>query len=81
MMMAIIKTRDFTLRPLRMSDAEGYFEITKDRLSKRGFSHPPKTLGDAKADIKRYLERGRKKITEPYAIEINKEYAGSVILD
>lgn len=76
----IIKTKDFILRPLRMSDAEAYFEITQDKLAQRGFQRPPKNLREAKEDIKKYIDQQKKGIGEPFAIEINGEYAGSVII-
>lgn len=78
--MTILKTKDFILRPLKIEDAEVYFEITQDKLAQRGFIHPPKDLKEAKEDIKKYIDQGKKGIGEPFAIEVNGEYAGSVIL-
>ncbi len=78
--MVIIKTKEFILRPLKISDAQKYYEITQDKLSQLGFSHPPKNIAEAKKDIQDYINQGKKKIGEPFAIEIGGEYAGSVIL-
>ena len=36
--MAIIKAREFILRPIRITDVQGYFECHKDEDSKANFS-------------------------------------------
>lgn len=40
----IIKTKDFTLRPIRISDAQGYLECNQDKEARRGFNSCPKNI-------------------------------------
>ena len=44
-----------------MSDAKAYFEITQDKLAQKGFHNPPRNLKEAKANIKDYVDRAKKK--------------------
>jgi len=78
--MTIIKTKDFILRPIRMDDAKMYFESQLDKEAKKGFMTTPKTLSDAKKEIKHKLLSAKNKTGETLAIEINGEYAGYVEL-
>ncbi len=79
----IIKSNNpkFILRPIRMSDAEKYFEMKQDKETKKAFMTVPKNLSEVKKQIKEQINRNKRKVSEVFAIEINKEYAGSIILE
>ncbi len=49
--MTIIKTREFILRPIRLTDAQGYLECHQDEDSKANFSSVPTTLEEAKKEL------------------------------
>ena len=79
--MTIIKGKEFILRPIRMSDAEAYFETMQDKQTKRGFMSVPKSLQEAKKEVKEHIQNIRSKKSETFAIEVNGEYAGFVKID
>jgi RimJ/RimL family protein N-acetyltransferase len=78
--MTIIKTKEFILRPLKISDAKSYFEVMQDKETQNNFNSYPKTLEEAKKEIKDYLKQVKEKGSEYFTIEINKQYAGNVVL-
>jgi [ribosomal protein S5]-alanine N-acetyltransferase len=78
--MVIIKTKDFILRPLKLSDAKPYFEVMQDKETQRNFTSFPKTLAEAKQEIKDFLKQVKEKGSEYFTIEINGKYAGNVVL-
>jgi len=78
--MTIIKTNDFILRPLSIDDAESYFEVMQDEDTKKNLQSVPSTLEEAKKEIKEYLIQVKEKDSEYFTIEIDKAYAGNVIL-
>ena len=77
----IIKTKKFTLRPIKLTDAQSYLECHKDKDAKRNFSHVPKNLNEAKKELKRNINKMKKKQGYTFAIEINKKFAGFVNLE
>jgi len=78
--MTIIKTKEFILRPMRMSDAETYLKIRNDPDSKRGFMSSVNTLAEAKKILRDYISEYKKKkpSKEVLAIEVDGEFAGWV---
>ena len=78
--MVIIKTKDFTLRPIKISDVKIYFEMMQDPLTKKGFMSVPNTLAETKKEIKGYISgmNAKKSTDEMFAIEVNGEFAGYV---
>lgn len=76
--MTVIKTKEFILRPLKMSDAKMYFESNNNKEAQKGFMSTPKNLAEAKKDIKEYLLSTKRRTGEVFAIEIDGEYAGNV---
>lgn len=78
--MTIIKTKDFILRPLKLSDAKPYFEVMQDEETQRNFTTFPKTFAEAKEEIRQDLKEMKEKGSEYFTIEINGEYAGNVVL-
>jgi len=70
--MVVIKTKEFILRPIRLSDAQGYLECHQDNDARKNFSSVPKTLAEAKKDLKKYKN--------VFAVEVNKEFAGFISL-
>jgi len=80
--MTVIKGKGFILRHVRMSDAQGYFEIQQGKGIKHFLLKIPKNLKDAKGDLKiRVADLKKKKpFGETFAIEVNGEFAGYVDL-
>ncbi len=76
--MTIIKTKQFILRPLRLTDAKRYFESNSDPVAKKGFMGTPKTLNDAKKEIVEKQIALKNKTGETFAIESNGVYLGFV---
>jgi len=73
-----IKRKGFILRPIKISDAEAYFKTMQDKETQKGFMSVPKTLKDAKKEVKERIHKAHKKTAVTFVIEINGEYAGHV---
>lgn len=69
--MVIIKTKDFILRPIRLTDAKGYLECHQDKEAKANFFSVPKTIKESKKELQ---EDG--KTNKKFAIILNKKFAG-----
>ena len=72
----IIKTKDFILRPEKLSDAEKIFEYLQDAESRRNLMGTPKSVAQVKRE---FLKRG--KDSEYFVIEINGDASGSIGID
>jgi ribosomal-protein-alanine N-acetyltransferase len=79
--MTIIKTKYFTLRPLKLSDVKPYFESMQDKITKKGFFNVPKNLKEAKKEIANHIKQNKSKVGATFTIEVNGEYAGYVKID
>jgi RimJ/RimL family protein N-acetyltransferase len=79
-MESIIKSKDFILRHIEMKDAKLYFESQLDKDAIKGFMKTPKTLNEAKKEIKHKLLAIKNKTGETFAIVVDGEYAGYVEL-
>ena len=55
----ILKTKKITLRHFKLSDAKGYFECQQDPQAKKGFMTTPKTMGEAKKEIRQERKKRR----------------------
>jgi len=73
--MTIIKTKEFTLRPIRLTDAKGYYECHQDDEAKANFRSVPKNTDEAKKEIKE--SKGNKE----FAIIVNGSFAGFINLE
>ncbi len=78
--MIIIKTKDFILRPLRLSDAKPYFEVMQNEETKRNMESVPNSLAEAKQEIRDYLKQVKDKDSEYFTIEVKEKYAGNIVL-
>lgn len=78
----IIKTKDFILRPIRMSDLDGYFECQQDKETKKGFMSVPKDIKEAKKELEMKVNdlNKEKPFGEAFAIEVKGEFAGYIEL-
>ena len=76
----IIKTKDFILRPLKLSDSEAYFETMQDKETKKNMETVPETLEETKQEIRDILKQVKEKDSKYFTIEIKGKYAGNVIL-
>lgn len=74
--MTIIKTKEFILRPIRITDAQGYLECHQDEDAKANFSSVPKTIEEAKKEI-----HDGKKHNKKFAIIIKGKFTGFVNLE
>ena len=72
----IIKTKEFILRPLKVSDAQGYLECHQDEEAKENFTSVPKTLEESKKEIKDNIKEKK-----AFAIEVKGEFAGFINLE
>ncbi len=81
--MKMIKSKEFVLRPIKLSDANEYFECWKDNKTKKGFMSVPKTLGEVKKKIIQKIKesKGKKPTGETFAIEVGDKFAGWVGVD
>jgi ribosomal-protein-alanine N-acetyltransferase len=75
--MTIIKTKDFVLRPVRLSDAENIYRYQQDKEVKRGFMTTPKSVNEVKKDI---LKSKRDKSGEKFVIDVDGEAVGKISL-
>ena len=75
-----LKTKDFTLRHIKLSDAKDYFKSQQDKAVKKGFMTIPKSLNEAKKEIKGQISDFKKKKPsgESFVIEVNGKIAGYV---
>jgi len=76
----IIKTKDFILRPIKLSDAKPFFETMQDPVTKKGLTTVPKNLEEAEQEIKENIKEMKEKGSEVFTIEVKGKYAGNVIL-
>ena len=82
MMKTILKSKNpkFELRHIRMSDAKAYWEVKRDKDSKRGFMHVCKNLNCARRDLKKYITGMKSKPQKIiiFAIIVEGKFAGFV---
>ena len=76
----IIKTKNFSLRPIRMSDSRAYFECMMDEETRKNLTSFPETLQQAEKEIKGMQEEARDKDSKIFTIVVDKHYAGNVLL-
>ncbi|HLC57744.1 MAG TPA: GNAT family protein [Candidatus Nanoarchaeia archaeon] len=73
----IIKAKGILLRPIKLSDAQGYLECHQDKAAKRNFMFCPRSLKASREDIKEGLTGHNIFL----AIEVNKDFAGFIHLE
>ena len=75
-----LKTKNFTLRHIKLSDAKDYFESHQDKAVKKGFMTVPKSFGEARKEVKEKISAFKKKkpTGETFVIEIKGKFAGYV---
>jgi len=76
-----IKGEGFILRPITLKDSQGYWEVMQDSETIKRFGSVPNSFEEAEEEIKEYLDKIKKEITEVFTIEVEGEYAGNVKLD
>ena len=76
----IIKTTLFTLRPIELSDAEGYYECHQDEEAKAAFRSIPASITEAGKEIRENLAKARKGLNEMLTIETEGKMIGFVNL-
>lgn len=79
--MTIIKTKEFTLRPLSMKDLDGFFETMQDEDTKNALMSFPKTIEEAKEEMQEMLQKVEDGISEIFTVVVDGKYAGSVTLE
>ena len=71
-----MKTKDFVLRSLKLTDAQGYLECHQDKEAEENFSSVPKTLEEAKEEVKENIKEKK-----AFAIEVDGEFVGFINLE
>ena len=74
----IIKSKNFILRPARISDAKNFYEYQQDKETIKNFMSVPKSLNEAKNEIKESLKKHKNKIGVQFVIDINNEAVGDI---
>lgn len=74
------KNPEFILRPIRLDDAEAYFQSMQDSFTKDGFMKVPKNINESRNEIKEKIFATKNKTGETFTIEVNGEYAGYIEL-
>jgi len=79
----IIRSKNFILRPIKMSDLQGYFDCQQDEEAKKMFMSTPKNLKEAKKDLQKDLKEmhAKKPTREGFVIEVNGKFAGYIWFD
>ncbi|MFT4309165.1 MAG: GNAT family N-acetyltransferase [Candidatus Woesearchaeota archaeon] len=78
--MTLIKTKEFLLRPIRVTDAKGYLECHQDDDAKANFTSVPKTIGEAREEILKG-KKDRKTINKKFAIIVEGRFAGFINIE
>ncbi len=81
--MTTIKTKDFILRPIKLSDAKIFFEAEQDKEAKRNFMTTPETIKQVEEDIKDEVSQYKKNkpTSEKFTIEFDKRCAGWIAIN
>ena len=74
--MVILKARGFVLRPIKLTDAQGYLECHQDEDAKANFTSVPMTLSEARKELEE-----DKKYNKKFAIIVKEEFAGFINLE
>ena len=79
--MTEIKSKDFVLRTIKLSDTKGYWECHQDKDARKGFMSVPETLAEARKELAKICSLMKKNTPdETFAIEVDNEFAGYVHL-
>ena len=72
--MVIIKTKDFVLRPVKLSDAKGILECYQDKETAKCYRNCLSTMRDARKSCEKWIRESRKKkpLGEKWVIEHEK---------
>lgn len=74
--MVVLKGRGFVLRPIRITDAQGYLECHQDADAKANFSSVPDSVSAARKEIKEGRRHNKK-----FAILVDGDFAGFINLE
>jgi RimJ/RimL family protein N-acetyltransferase len=80
--MVVIKAKEFTLRPIKISDAQGYLECHQDKDARKAFTSIPENLKEAKLELKKQIAEMNTKSPKSimFAIIADSDFAGFVNL-
>jgi len=80
--MALLKSKGFILRHFRMSDVKAYFNSQQDKQARMGFMSTPKSLAEAKKEVREAIAEYKKKKPhfESFAIEVDGKFAGFIAI-
>src|SRR3989338_8953504 len=81
--MTVIKTKDFKLRHVKLSDARVFFEAEQDKEARRNFMTTPKSVKEVEEDIKNEISQYEKEkpTSERFTIELNGKCAGWISIN
>lgn len=81
--MTIIKTKNFILRPVKLSDAKIFFEAEQDEDARKNFMRTPETIKKVEEGIKDEIlqYKSNKPKSEKFTIEINGKCVGWIAIN
>ena len=79
--MVLLKGKGFILRPIKLKDSQGYWEVMQDKETIKGFMNFPHSFEESKREVLGHINKSKTKLTEVFTIEVNGKYAGNVKLD
>jgi len=74
--MTIIKSKEFILRPIKITDAQSYLECHQDKDAIANFSSVPNTIEESKKELKEGKKHNKK-----FAIIVKEKFAGFINLE
>lgn len=76
-------TKDITIRYIKLSDAQVFFDAEQDPIAKKNFMSTPSSVKDVKDDIKENMQEYKKKkpSSEKFTILYKNEVAGWVAIN
>jgi ribosomal-protein-alanine N-acetyltransferase len=81
--MTTIKTKNFILRPVKLSDAKLFFEAEQDEEARKNFMTTPVSVEKVEEDIKDEIEqyKSEKPKSEKFTIEFEGKVAGWIAIN
>ncbi len=73
-----IRGERIIFRHINLADARGYFEAHQNKEAKENFMRVPKSLAEARKEIKGHIQRPKEKRREMFVIEVDGEFAGFI---
>ncbi|MCR4327692.1 MAG: GNAT family N-acetyltransferase [Nanoarchaeota archaeon] len=79
--MIVLKGKGFILRPIKLNDSKLYWEVMQDKETAKGFMGVPSSFEEAKKEVKDFIKKTKKGVSQVFTILVDGKYAGNVKLD